>query len=390
MRPGIVPKPRNRVLLLLILLGVVAAFALAFLTRAPNRLVSGAPLGLGSAVHGALWLALLPGAILLPAPWLRQNRPAQAFVIVWATLLLAGVVWLAGSAAATVGAAGPPTARISLGAGFWVLFGVAALALADALGRFSASPVVRIALGIFAALPVAALVVAGSLDHLAIMREYAAEHEVFAAAVLRHVELVFGALAPTLAVGLPLGLLAARRAAWRAPVFSTLNVIQTIPSIAMFGLLMAPLAALAHLAPPLARLGLSGIGPAPAILALMLYALLPIARNTQAGFAAVPDAVVESARGIGLTRRQILWMVEVPLALPVILSGVRITIVQLIGLAVLAALVGAGGLGAIMFQGLFADALDMVLLGVVPVVLLALAADAVMTLLIALSRERRQ
>lgn len=379
----------NRALLLLLGLGLVGAFFLSFLTDAPNRLVSGSPVSLGSAVHGVRWLALLPGVALLPGPFLRRHRLVNALTVVAASVLLASLVWLAGSEAASLSGAGPARARISLGAGFWVLFAAAALALADALRRVSASPVVRIALGGIAVLPVLAVIATGHADQLAILREYAAARDVFAAAILRHIELVLGALVPTLAIGLPLGLLAARRLSLRAPLFSTLNVIQTIPSIAMFGLLMAPLTALTHLAPGLEHLGISGVGMAPAIVALMLYALLPIARNTQAGFASVPSAVLETARGMGMTARQILWRVEIPLALPVVLAGVRITLVQLIGLAVLAALVGAGGLGAVMFQGLFADALDQVLLGVIPVVLLAMVADAALNLLIALTREHR-
>jgi len=381
---------RNRVLLLLFAIGSIAAFALAFLTRAPNRLVSGAPIPLSSAIHGAHWLALLPGAALLPAAFFRQRRPAQAYVIACATLFLAGLLWLAGDAAARLAAAGPQTARISLGAGFWVLLGATALALSDAVRRAFRSPLTRIAVGFAAALPGLALIASGKLDQLAILREYAAAHDMIAGAVLRHIELVLGALAPTLAIGLPLGLLAARRQRLRAPLFSVLNVIQTIPSIAMFGLLMVPLTAVAQLAPALARIGISGIGLAPAIIALILYALLPIARNTEAGLASVPDAVLEAARGMGMTPPQILWRAELPLALPVILSGVRITLVQLIGLAVLAALVGAGGLGAIMFQGLFADALDQVLLGIIPIVLLAMVADAAMSALIAFVQQRRR
>lgn len=380
--------PRNRVLAVLLLLGLAAAFFLDFLTQAPNRLVSGSPIPLGEALHGARWLALLPGILLLPVPFPPQRRLVHVFAIIAAALFLATLVWLAGSEAAVLSGSGPARVRISLGAGFWVLFAAAALALADALRRISAAPATRIAIGAVALLPVLAVIASGGVDQLAVLREYAAGRDVFAAAVLRHIVLVLGALAPTLAIGLPLGLLAARRISWRAPLFSTLNVIQTIPSIAMFGLLMAPLTALVRIAPSLENLGVAGIGAAPAILALMLYALLPIARNTQAGFAAVPASVLETARGMGMTARQILLRVEIPLALPVILAGVRITLVQLVGLAVLAALVGAGGLGAIMFQGLFADALDQVLLGVIPVVLLALVADAVLNLLIALTRQR--
>ena len=381
-------RPRNDALLLLVAIGVLAAIFLDFLMLAPNRLVSGAPIGFGSALHGIRAAALLPGIALLPLAFSGRSRLLAWLGMVCASGFLAVLVWLAGSEAAMLAAARPPAARIGLGAGFWVLFGVTALALADSMRRVSTSALRRTALGTVSVVPVLAVIAGGGADQLAILREYAAERDLFAAAVLRHIELVLGALVPTLAIGLPLGVLAARRIAWRAPLFSTLNVIQTIPSLAMFGLLMAPLAALAHLAPGLERLGISGIGMAPAILALLLYALLPIARNTQAGFAGVPAAVQETARGMGMTAPQILLRVEIPLALPVILAGVRITLVQLVGLAVLAALVGAGGLGAIMFQGLFADALDQVLLGVIPVVLLALVANAVMTVLIALAQPR--
>ncbi|MBV8523743.1 MAG: ABC transporter permease subunit, partial [Acetobacteraceae bacterium] len=108
---------------------------------------------------------------------------------------------------------------------------------------------------------------------------------------------------------------------------------------------------------------------------------LPIARNTASGLDAVPTDVIEAARGIGMTSPQVLLHVQTPLAFPVFLSGLRITVVQTIGLAVIAALVGAGGLGAIMFEGLFANALDLMLLGIIPVVLIAVTADTILRLL---------
>ena len=145
-----------------------------------------------------------------------------------------------------------------------------------------------------------------------------------------------------------------------------LNVVQTIPSIALFGLLLAPLAGI----------GLGGIGTPPAVIALTLYALLPVARTTAAGLDGVPEAARDAARGMGMTARQTFVQVEVPLALPTVLTGVRITTVQTIGLAVVAALIGAGGLGSILFEGLFANALDLVMLAVIPVVVFAALADA--------------
>ena len=155
-----------------------------------------------------------------------------------------------------------------------------------------------------------------------------------------------------------------------------LNVVQTIPSIALFGLLMAPLAWAAAQAPVLARLGISGVGLAPAVLALWLYALLPIVRSALAGLESVPVAVSTSARAMGMGPWQVLWQVQLPLALPVLLIGLRTAVVQTVGLAAVTALVGAGGLGSIMFDGLFSAANELVVLAVLPIVLLAVVADA--------------
>ncbi len=180
-------------------------------------------------------------------------------------------------------------------------------------------------------------------------------------------------LLPTLLIGVPLGVAAYRRPRLATALLALLNGMQTVPSIALFGFLMAPLAALATWWP---QSGISGIGLAPAVLALTLYSLLPIVHSTITGLRQVPSAVVEAATGMGLTPRQIFWRVEVPLALPLLVAGIRTTTVQAVGLAVVAALIGAGGFGAIVFQGLLGSALDLVLLGVLPVVALAVVVDA--------------
>jgi osmoprotectant transport system permease protein len=227
---------------------------------------------------------------------------------------------------------------------------------------------------------VAFLAARGDLDQLSLARELAVRHGVFMAAIARHIVIVGAALVPTLLVGVPLGVLAQRRQAVRHRLFPLLNIVQTIPSIALFGLLIGPLSGLAALFPGLASLGISGIGLAPAVLALVLYSLLPIVRNTAAGLDNVPAAIRDAGSGLGMTQRQLFWRVELPLALPIFLAGLRITTVQAIGLAAVAALIGAGGLGAIVFQGLFSNAQDLVLLGTLPLIALALVADAVLRL----------
>jgi osmoprotectant transport system permease protein len=368
------------VLLVLAIVGLAAALGLAFLSEAPNRLITGRPFSLAAVVDGAGILALLPGLVLLAGPFLPQRRGAQYVVAAAAAAYLDALPWLAGAEAAALAAISPRAARTSLGGGFWGLFICAALALLDAAHRLRLGPSSRFLAGAAVVGAILLLAASGALDQLAIMKEYAARRGVFADAVIRHVAIVLGALLPTVLVGAPLGVLAQRRPGLRAGLFPALNLVQTIPSIALFGLLIAPLSALAGLSPGLAALGVAGVGVTPAIIALVLYSLLPIVRNTTAGLDAVPAAAVEAARGIGMTRRQILVAVEVPLALPIFLSGLRIATVQAVGLVAVAALIGAGGLGAIMFQGLFADALDLVLLGAVPIILLALAADALLGL----------
>ncbi|HEX6840490.1 MAG TPA: ABC transporter permease [Stellaceae bacterium] len=375
-------------LLVVALVGLAAGVSLAFLSEAPNRLVSGRPTALGAAVDGAQMIALLPGLVLLAGPFLTRRRFAHYLVAAAAAAFLVALPWLAGAEAAALAEVAPRAARISLGGGFWALFICAALALVDAEHRLRLGPGARFLAGAAVVAVILLLAASGALDQLAIMKEYAARRGVFADAVIRHVAIVLGALVPTVLVGAPLGLMAQRRPRLRAGLFPALNLVQTIPSIALFGLLIAPLSALARLAPGLAALGVSGVGVTPAVIALVLYSLLPVVRNTTSGLDAVPTAAIEAARGIGMTRRQILLAVEMPLALPVFLSGLRIATVQAVGLVAVAALIGAGGLGAIMVQGLFADALDLVLLGAVPIILLALAADALLGLASRLGRRR--
>ncbi|AWB08956.1 osmoprotectant uptake system permease (plasmid) [Azospirillum humicireducens] len=371
----------NRVALLMALATAVAAVALPFLGFAPNRLLSGRPVPLWAAMQGLDGVAvLLPGLVLLATPFLRPTRVGLGLTVAAGGLFAAGLVWLAGHHAAVLAQGASAAARTSFASGFWVMAAAGLLTAVDAARRMGLGAVGRLAVGGAVAGLVALQLATGHLDALSILKEYANRRDVFADAVLRHAALVAAALVPTLLVGIPLGVAAHRVEAVGRAVFPVLNIVQTVPSIALFGLLMAPLAALGALLP---GSGISGVGPLPAVIALTLYSLLPIVRNTAVGLDGVPAPVREAARGMGLTPRQIFLRVDLPLALPVFLSGLRITVVQAVGLAAVAALIGAGGLGAIMFQGLFANALDLVLLGAVPVILLAVAADALLSIGIA-------
>jgi len=178
----------------------------------------------------------------------------------------------------------------------------------------------------------------------------------------QHIGLVTISTALAALIGLPLGVLVARRPAWRRPVLGLANVFQTIPSLALFGLLIP----------------VFGIGAWTAITALVVYALLPIVRNTYVGITGVDPAVREAGRGMGMTEGELLRLVELPLAAGVILAGVRIAAVVSVGIATIAAAIGAGGLGVYIFRGVATVDDTLILAGAIPAALLALLADALL------------
>ena len=379
---------KNWPLFMLSLFLVFGAFAVPFLTHAPNRLISGQAVWLVALPLPATLTFLLPCVVLVMGSSLPQTHRTFLVLIVAAMLALSGLVHVAAvNAKALALAAATPYARTSFGAGFWLMTVSVALALADLTARAGLGPIARVALGFVTSLPIALMIAVGHLDQMSILKEYANNSDLFRTSLGRHFVIVFAALVPTLVVGVPVGVMAFRKANVGGAILSVLNIIQTVPSIALFGLLMAPLSALAAAVPLLKSMGISGIGLAPAVIALTLYSILPIVRNTAEGLAQVPAAVVEAAKGMGMTNRQVFWKVEAPLALPVFLSGLRVTVVQTIGLAAVAALIGAGGLGAIMFQGLFSNALDLVLLGALPIIAIAVVADAMFKLIVTLAQK---
>ncbi|GAA5171880.1 MULTISPECIES: ABC transporter permease [Halomonadaceae] len=379
----------NRVLLTLWVAALLGCVWLPFAAMAPNRLVSGEAINLAAAL--TTWqaatlalLALLLALAALARPLSAEQGLRLTLAVAPLTLLL--TLYALGDYAARALVEASPVARVSQGAAFWVLVFCTLLMIVDAFQRLRAPLWVGGAYGLALAAAIAGLFASGQFNALSILREYFNIQDAFIAQLLTHLRLVALALTPALAIGLPLGLLAHRRPALRGSLFGTLNFFQTIPSIALFALLVAPLSALGDSFPLLRALGIKGIGAAPAIIALIMYSLLPVVRNTHAGFAGVAAATLEAARGMGMTRRQVLWRVEIPLALPVILSGLRIVTVQAIGLTVVAALIGAGGLGAFVFQGLGQYAIDLVLLGAVPTIALAVIADFLLQILVAISR----
>ncbi len=363
------------------------------------------PLLLGAVLALVGWVALLRrGRRVCPSQRGSQAKPSGAAshpgvclaAAIGVAMLPATGWWLAGRYAQHV-AQSDGLARVSVGWGLWCVLACALLACRTLMasvprsggeahrggrsGRSGGGVWVWVAPSaalLVLLLPLGALLAAGELNDLSLLREYAQRSDVFTEAIGQHLRLVGWTVALALLLGVPLGLLGAARAAWGQALGAVLGVVQTIPSVALYGLGMVPLGALAVASPWLASAGLAGVGTWPAVLALWLYALLPVVQGTLSGWQQVDASVLEAARAMGMSRAQVWWRVRAPLALPVLLGGVRVMVVQVIGLAVVAALIGAGGFGNLVFQGLYSSALDLVLLGVLPVVVLSLLADALL------------
>jgi osmoprotectant transport system permease protein len=370
--------------------GAASLLWLPFVVFKLNRILPGDARSLMQVLPAASALACQVSLILiaLVALGIADARVRLAAALIGVIVVAAAVA----SAANLLTPAGNKVVRVAPGSGFWLLLVALGLMATDAITRLRPRPrpAVRVLmLALFAAVTGAALA-HGSFDNLSVMREYAVNAGRFAREARQHVWLALGSLAAAIVVALPLGILCHRVPRLRGSVLGGLNVIQTIPAIALYGILMAPLGALAAAVPLAARLGIRGIGTAPAVLALFLYSLLPVVANTVAGLKRVSPAAVEAARGMGMTRWQILTGVELVLALPTILTGIRIVLVQNIGLVTVAALIGGGGLGVFVFQGIGQTAIDLVLLGAIPTVALAFSAAVLLDALVDTMNRTRQ
>ncbi|MGX5841418.1 ABC transporter permease [Mesorhizobium sp. ArgA1] len=363
-----------------------AAFFASFATFRANRIVPGEARSILEALPAIVGPLLL--AIAVVAAIIALLKTPLVLRLAASVAALAALAIFIGVAGTFLTPTGNTFARISPASGFWLLIFAFTLLLADVLTRLNLSPLARVGVLVIAALAIGVLLVSGLWDSLSILKEYANRADSFWAEGSKHITLALGSLAAAVIVGLPLGILCHRVERLRAGVLNVLNIVQTIPSIALFGLLIAPLGWVAAHVPGAAALGIRGIGTAPAFVALFLYSLLPVVANTVVGLAGVPRAANDAARGMGMTDRQRLFGVEFPLAFPVILTGIRIVLVQNIGLATIAALIGGGGFGVFVFQGVGQTAMDLVLLGAVPTVALAFAAAIILDAMIEMTASK--
>lgn len=367
----------------------LSSLLFGWLTLKSSRIAAGTSLTLresagwdGTAIILGLWLTCLALSLTKKGKWPSIILGISANLIIVITFILAGL----NASRLMVGEA--TFARVSLGAGIWIAFAASYILIFASRQKLSGSRVWRNLVSWSGLAAIVILLFTGWLNDLSIMREFAGREERFQQELLRHIFLFGGSVAAGTLIGIPLGIWAARSKRAERPIFYITNITQTIPSLALFGLLIAPLSALSFAFPILREFGIRGVGVAPAMIALIIYSLLPIVRNTFVGLRQLDPAVIDAGLGMGMSRTQVFRRLEVPLAAPLVLEGVRTASVQSVGLATVAALIGAGGLGWFIFQGFGQTASDLIILGTIPIIGLALLVDAVMRTIVRIATPK--
>ncbi|KQT57258.1 ABC transporter permease [Methylobacterium sp. Leaf456] len=373
-----------------VLLPLAAALALPLvlgslplLHLAPNRLVTGAPIPVAAALGPWLWplLALAATGPALVAS--GRGRAGAWFGLLACTggfaLLLTGL----GAGAAELLVGQPPAARARLAAGAWL----AGLGLCA--GIFLGMRASRLpAAGWLSALVLLTLIgglgAAGTLDAFSLTVEFRARRDGLARAILEHLALSSGAL-------IIAGLVTAALGLWRrgrGAIDLFVGGVQVVPAVALLGGLVAVASAGLALMPALRAYGVSALGAGPALVGMAAYLLLPLWRGLQGALRTPDPATLDAARALGLTPRQTLASLRLPLGAGLLIGGLRVAAVQALGLATLAPLVGAGGLGRLVFDGMAQFAPDLILLGALPVIALSLAAESALSAVEAAARRR--
>lgn len=351
------------------IVGLAGLLLLPFVNFRANRIVDGAPISLfssaGPAMGGLLVGLLVLGIVVAFAP----ARWRAAAVLSVAVIAFGALLFAVGASVVRLMPAGDTPARVSIGSGAWVTLASVAVAWYQGAREAPRRRTTWIAAAAACAFAVLAGV-SGGLANLSLAIEYR-NQDAFWSLVGGHVAQSVAGMGIGALLGVPLGIAAARSRAVRSAAIPVVSIVQTVPSLALFGLLMVPLAAL----------NLPSIGTLPALIALTLYALLPIVRNTYLGIAGVDPAIVDAGLGMGMSRTRLLLRVELPLALPLVFEGLRSALVLTVGIAAVMAIVGARNLGTLVFLGFGSQADDLVLLGALPMVVLAIIADQSMRVL---------
>ncbi len=374
----------SRILALAAAAGLLAClFGVPLLHLAENRLVTGAPIYAAGALGVWTWPVAVCAASGLGLLGVRREGIASFVAIALLSdallLLLAGL----GQGASGLIQGHPPASRARLAEGAWLAMVGLACGLAAASGRLKIPAMGWLALTALVA-GLALLLRAGTLDGLSLVVEARARLDEVREGTVQHLGLAGAGF--LLAVTLVLSLAPLRRG--RGGIDLLVSGLQVVPAVALLGGLVALLSALLAAVPALRSVGLAALGPGPAVVGIAAYLLLPLRRGWEAALASPDRDALDAAQALGLDRRQVLTGLRLPLGASILIGACRVAAVQALGLATLGALVGAGGLGRLVFDGMAQFAPDLILLGALPIIALSLLCDRLLALAEAAARRR--
>src|SRR6056297_314513 len=364
------------------ILGVLSSSFIPFLSDNPNRLMPGSKLSVFeiSPMFSAIMILLLAGAFIFEQ-FTNQKRLHQLFSLFFVFSWFVFMIFSTGTLASILTNPDNTMQRIGLSMGFWLSLFSFYIMLFCKRHFLKQHRKTQITLFIILFALILLFFNLRLFQDLSLAKELSNNRDRFVAEAINHLKIAFTAVSWGILIGIPLAIWASKNKTVGKAVLPFVKLVQTIPSLSMFGLLIPPLSFLAANVLFFREAGLRGIGQTPAIIALSLYALLPIVQNTYTGLKQVDKGILDAAEGMGMSHLQKFFSVELPIALPMVLTGVRTSLVQITGNTTMAALIGAGGLGVFIFQGLGQGAMDLILLGALPIIILAIILDSLMNLI---------
>ena len=351
-----------------------------FIHYKETRISISQPLSAQEYLGGFYWLCLAAALILLLLAVVKKKDKRWNFISgIYASLTLVLVVFLSAISvnAHTVDGIG----RFSFGVGF-IIAVIAIYSVMLKCQQYITNPRLKLIVSILAWVIIGVMLVQGTLNGYSVMQEYIAQKAKFAYNVIEHIKLSFSALLVAVVIGVPWGYSCYKNSTVDKITIVGLSITETMPQLALFAIIRIPFIYLTQAFPVLIEWGFGGYGFAPAFTALFLYALYLIIHNVRAAFHSIDPALLENAVAMGMKSKEVFWKVQLPSALPYIMNGIRIAMISTIVGASLSSFVGAAGLGVYIVNGINALAIDLQLLGIIPIFIITVIADLIMGKLI--------
>lgn len=356
---------------ILMLISIVIPHFISFKT---SRIAFGTPVSAKTCFGEFYYLLIAAIILLLILAFIKRESKLLNFITgALAASMMALFVWGVSARYEYLPFEVTGSARMSFGVGFLLVIAALYSIMIKCSQPLKAVP--RAVISLLAWGAIAWLLYRGQLNHYSVMQEYLAAKDQFFQNVWQHLKLSLGVLVTAVIIGLPVGYLCHKHKVLDSITLVGISIAETIPTLALFAIMRVPLAYLKDTFPILQKWGIGSFGVAPAFAALLLYALYLIIHNSRAAFSTIDQGLIENAYAMGMTSMEVFFRVQIPMAMPILLSGIRMTLVSTLVAATLASYIGAGGLGTYIVNGINSLSIDMQLLGVIPIFVLTVGAD---------------